>query len=159
MLSDYVSDKLNLADPGVYRDLSKPVGALNPDRLARFIERYREIEEDGTMPPFFYGSHYSSIATALYFLVRVEPFTTHFLHFNGGSFDHADRAFGSLAETWQNALSSSSDVKELIPEMYYLPEAFINANGFDLGTRQVHTVCACVLVVLWWLSGVVIGVG
>ncbi len=33
-------------------------------------------------------------------------------------------------------VSSSSDVKELTPEWYYLPDFLRNTNGLDLGTRQ-----------------------
>lgn len=29
-----------------------------------------------------------------------------------------------------------ADVKELIPEFFYLPEMFKNVNNFDLGTKQ-----------------------
>lgn len=32
IISDYKSKDLDLNDPGVYRDLSKPMGALNPVR-------------------------------------------------------------------------------------------------------------------------------
>ena len=30
ILSDYVSEELDLDNPGVFRDLSKPVGIVNP---------------------------------------------------------------------------------------------------------------------------------
>ena len=33
VVADYESDTLDLSDPGVYRDLAKPVGALDPKRL------------------------------------------------------------------------------------------------------------------------------
>ena len=39
VLSDYTSPQLNLADPSVYRDLSKPVGVLNPARVAEVQDR------------------------------------------------------------------------------------------------------------------------
>ena len=40
ILKDYSSETLDLADEEkVYRDLSKPVGALNPERLASFKKR------------------------------------------------------------------------------------------------------------------------
>lgn len=29
MLQDYVSETLDIEDPGVYRDLSKPIGIIN----------------------------------------------------------------------------------------------------------------------------------
>lgn len=31
------------------------------------------------------------------------------------------------------------DVKELIPELFYLPEMFMNSNGFELGKRADGT--------------------
>ena len=45
VLQDYTSQTLDLADPAVYRDLSKPVGALDASRLALFRERC------ASMPP------------------------------------------------------------------------------------------------------------
>eukprot|EP01027_Heterolobosea_sp_BB2_P018732 GEZU01026343.1.p1 GENE.GEZU01026343.1~~GEZU01026343.1.p1 ORF type:complete len:379 (-),score=62.40 GEZU01026343.1:63-1199(-) len=33
VIQDFSSDKLNLQDPNTFRDLSKPIGALNPQRL------------------------------------------------------------------------------------------------------------------------------
>ena len=41
VLSDYTSEELDLTDESIYRDLSKPVGALNPDRLEQLIDRYK----------------------------------------------------------------------------------------------------------------------
>ncbi len=40
VISDYVSDKIDLKDPKIYRDLSKPIGAINSDRLQALLERY-----------------------------------------------------------------------------------------------------------------------
>ena len=56
----------------------------------------------------------------------------------GGRFDHADRLFSSVGAAWRNCLGGSSDVKELIPEFYYLPEFLTNADGHHLGVRQVR---------------------
>lgn len=43
ILADYTSDALDLTDPATFRDLSKPVGALEEKRLAFFRERYRSM--------------------------------------------------------------------------------------------------------------------
>src|SRR3546814_1342227 len=48
-----------------------------------------------TIPPFMYGSHYSSAAIVLYYLVRLEPYTSAAIRFQGGHFDHAARMFHS----------------------------------------------------------------
>lgn len=45
VLSDYSSEKIDLDNPEIYRDLSKPIGALNEDRLKQLRERYEEMDE------------------------------------------------------------------------------------------------------------------
>lgn len=40
VLADYSSEVLDLDSPASFRDLSQPVGALNPVRLAMFQRRY-----------------------------------------------------------------------------------------------------------------------
>lgn len=42
--------------------------------------------------------------------------------------------FHSIPEAWKSASESNmADVKELIPEFFYLPEFLSNSNCFDLG--------------------------
>ncbi|OIV89875.1 hypothetical protein TanjilG_18595 [Lupinus angustifolius] len=136
ILSDYSSESLDLSNPSSYRDLSKPIGALNPDRLKKFQERYSSFD-DPVIPKFHYGSHYSSAGTVLYYLVRVEPFTTLAIKLQGGKFDHADRMFSDISATWNGVLEDMSDVKELVPELFYLPEILTNENSIDFGTTQL----------------------
>ncbi|XP_074273089.1 BEACH domain-containing protein C2-like [Silene latifolia] len=136
ILADYSSKNLDLSNPSSYRDLSKPVGALNSERLKKFQERYSSFD-DPVIPKFHYGSHYSSAGTVLYYLVRLEPFTTHSIQLQGGKFDHADRMFLDIATTWDGVLEDMSDVKELVPELFYLPEVVTNENAIDFGTTQL----------------------
>ncbi len=57
-----------------FRDLSKPVGALNPERLAMVRRRFREMaRDDPHQPPFLYGTHYSCPAYVMFWLVRAAP--------------------------------------------------------------------------------------
>ena len=52
----------------------------------------------------------------------------------GGHFDLADRMFHSIPEAWKSASETNmADIKELIPEFFYLPEFLSNSNCFDLG--------------------------
>lgn len=56
------------------RDLSKPVGALNAERLAMLRRRFDEMpQEEGAPPPFLYGTHYSNPAYVMFWLVRASP--------------------------------------------------------------------------------------
>ena len=50
--------------------LFQPIGALNPTRKAFFDERYETWEHD-QIPPFHYGTHYSTAAFTLNWLIRV----------------------------------------------------------------------------------------
>ncbi|XP_021695109.1 neurobeachin isoform X11 [Aedes aegypti] len=135
VLTNYESRELDLSQPSNYRDLSKPIGALNPSRREYFEERYESWDTPG-IPPFHYGTHYSTSAFVLNWLIRMEPFTTMFLALQDGKFDHPDRLFSSIALSWKNCQRDTSDVKELIPEWYFLPEMFYNSSDYRLGQRE-----------------------
>jgi len=95
-----------------------------------------EADPDLEEPPFMYGTHYSSAGIVLHFMLRSEPFTTLGLDFQGGHFDCPDRLFFNVAESWRGCTTSMTDVKELIPEWYCLPEIFMNRNNWDFGSLQ-----------------------
>uniref|UniRef100_A0A8C6XJC8 LPS responsive beige-like anchor protein n=1 Tax=Naja naja TaxID=35670 RepID=A0A8C6XJC8_NAJNA len=148
VITNYESEELDLTLPSNFRDLSKPIGALNPKRAAFFAERY-ETWEDDQVPKFHYGTHYSTASFALTWLLRIEPFTTFFLNLQGGKFDHADRAFSSVSRAWRNCQRDTSDIKELVPEFYYLPEMFVNFNNYNLGVMDDGTVVSDVELPPW----------
>ncbi|CAJ1052506.1 lipopolysaccharide-responsive and beige-like anchor protein isoform X2 [Xyrichtys novacula] len=148
VITNYDSEELDLTLPSNFRDLSKPIGALNPKRAAFFSDRYESWEDD-QVPKFHYGTHYSTSSFTLMWLLRMEPFTTFFLNFQGGKFDHADRTFSSVSRAWRNCQRDTSDVKELIPEFYYLPEMFVNANSYNLGVMEDGTMVSNVELPPW----------
>ncbi|XP_066518418.1 LOW QUALITY PROTEIN: lipopolysaccharide-responsive and beige-like anchor protein [Hoplias malabaricus] len=148
IITNYDSEELDLTLPSNYRDLSKPIGALNPKRAAFFSERY-ESWEDEQVPKFHYGTHYSTASFTMMWLLRIEPFTTLFLNFQGGKFDHADRTFSSVSRAWRNCQRDTSDVKELIPEFFFLPEMFVNSNDYSLGVMDDGTVVSDVELPAW----------
>ena len=81
VLADYDSEELDLTNHKTFRDLSRPMGAQTANRLEQFKKRYRDWDDAGTdSPPYHYGTHYSSAMIVSSYLVRVEPFTQHFLH-------------------------------------------------------------------------------
>jgi factor associated with neutral sphingomyelinase activation len=78
-------------------------------------------------PTFLYGSHYSTPAFVLFYLVRQHPEWQ--LCLQNGRFDHPNRLFHSIEDTWRNCLTIDSDVKELLPEFYDLGD--YNRLGYD----------------------------
>jgi hypothetical protein len=90
------------------------------------------------MPRFHYGSHYSSAAHALFYLLRTEPYTALAKSMQGGAFDLPDRLFHSIESTWNLCFSHLADFKELIPEFYSGDGSFlVNKQHLDLG-RRIH---------------------
>ena len=139
VIADYTSDELDLNDPKSFRDLSKPMGCQTPGREAEFRERYKSFAEmsDHSAPAFHYGTHYSSAMIVTSYLIRLQPFVKSYLLLQGGTFDHADRMFFSIEQAWRSASRMNmTDVRELTPEFYFLPEFLVNLNEFDFGTRQ-----------------------
>ncbi|EMP26573.1 WD repeat- and FYVE domain-containing protein 4 [Chelonia mydas] len=152
ILADYHSQMLNLASPQTYRDLSKPMGAQTLERKRKFIQRYHEVEKSEGDPSAqcHYCTHYSSAIIVASYLVRMEPFTQTFCSLQGGSFDVADRMFHSVKNTWDSASRENmSDVRELIPEFFYLPEFLTNCNHFEFGSMQDGTVLGDVQLPPW----------
>uniref|UniRef100_A0AAZ3PSS1 Neurobeachin-like protein 2 n=1 Tax=Oncorhynchus tshawytscha TaxID=74940 RepID=A0AAZ3PSS1_ONCTS len=138
VLSDYTSPDLDLENPAVFRDLSKPMGVVNPRHAQNVREKYESFEDStGTIDKFHYGTHYSNAAGVMHYMIRMEPFTTLHIQLQSGRFDCADRQFHSVAAAWQARMESPADVKELIPEFFYFPEFLQNINGFDLGSLQM----------------------
>ncbi|XP_011603991.2 neurobeachin-like protein 2 isoform X2 [Takifugu rubripes] len=138
VLCDYASPVLDLDDPAVFRDLSKPIGVVNPRHAQNVREKYESFEDPtGTIDKFHYGTHYSNAAGVMHYMIRMEPFTTLHIQLQSGRFDCADRQFHSVAAAWQARMESPADVKELIPEFFYFPEFLENLNGFDLGRLQI----------------------
>ena len=49
---------------------------------------------------------------------------------------HNLRLFHHMGELWKGSTQSMGDVKELIPEFYYLEDMFVNGSCLPLGQRQ-----------------------
>lgn len=139
VIADYNSEELDLSDPCIYRDLSRPMGAQSKKRETQFVERYQALEafNDENSLPFHYGTHYSSAMIVSSYLIRLKPFVNSYLLLQDGNFGHADRLFNSISRAWSSAaIENTTDVRELTPEFFFLPELFLNVNKYDFGKSQ-----------------------
>lgn len=146
VLADYVGSELDLRSAKSFRDLRKPISVQRAEKEEGYRANYRALADElqksheMTCPgigPYHYGSHYSNAGIVLHFMVRVSPFTAIFLKYQDGSFDIPDRTFHDVDATWKLASgNSTTDVKELIPELFYLPEMLRNEQRLQLGHRQ-----------------------
>lgn len=73
----------------------------------------------------------------------------------GGNFDLPDRLFHSIAGTWElvTAPNNLSDVRELIPELFYLPECLVNVNRVPFGKRRADGALVNDVVLPPWAQG------
>lgn len=142
ILSDYTSPTLNLKDKRVFRDLRWPIGAQHEEQRELIMAKYNDLaslhepNNATSLPPFHFGSHYSVAGFVLWYLMRLEPYTSLHIQLQDGRFDKPDRLFSSLEAAWRGCTSNPADVKELIPEMFYCPEMFQNINNLKLGQTQ-----------------------
>ncbi|OMJ85254.1 hypothetical protein SteCoe_13492 [Stentor coeruleus] len=146
VLKDYHSSELRLEDQHMYRNFKLPIGAQNDSGRQEADRRFSMwIDEQ----PYHFGSHYSSGAIVLHYLVRLEPFSTQAKILQGGKFDIADRLFHSIQASWESGQGINGDVKELVPEMFYLPEILVNINEEDFGAKQDDEEVDCVELPRW----------
>ncbi|KIK43894.1 hypothetical protein CY34DRAFT_788831 [Suillus luteus UH-Slu-Lm8-n1] len=136
VLDDYVSEVLDLSSPNVFRDLTKPMGALTAERREAAETRYANLVSVGE-EPFHYGTHFSSSMIVCHFNIRMQPFTSMFKTLQGGDWDLPDRLFTDIKRTYSSASRDiRGDVRELIPEFFTCPEFLENSSNLDFGISQ-----------------------
>ena len=125
----------------LYRDMSLPMGMLeiNEESIKRKEEFDLNYEtllemEDENNKPYVFGSNYSNPFYVCNFLMRLFPFTHISIEIQGKGFDKPDRLFLSVKNAFYNSCTQKGDVRELIPEFFYLPEMFRNINKLNMGT-------------------------
>uniref|UniRef100_A0A7S3V655 BEACH domain-containing protein n=1 Tax=Chaetoceros debilis TaxID=122233 RepID=A0A7S3V655_9STRA len=153
VLADYSSAKLDWSIANgsnesesaaieMFRDLSKPVGALNEERLKSFRARFESMKDDANPEhqSFLYGTHYSAPGYCLYYLVRSMP--EHMLCLQNGKYDAPDRLFHAMSQCYASLLTNPADVKESIPQFFDSKsvDILLNLSGLQLGVTQNGTV-------------------
>ena len=124
------------------RDMSLPMGMMALDekgeqRKELFLLNYETLKESGEeMKPYFYGSNYSNPIYVCNYLMRIFPFTHIAIELQGSKFDQPDRLFLSVENSFYNSVTQKTDVRELIPEFFYLPEIFLNINDLNMGVLE-----------------------
>jgi hypothetical protein len=147
VIKDYKTENLvlslvNYNNQSYYiRDLSKPIGTVgSEDRIELYKTTYNESVNDSDMTDatdgnYFYSSHYSNPFYVTNFLTRIFPYTYAAIELQGGGhFDRPERLFLSIPGAFNNSMTQTTDLRELIPEFYYLPEVFRNINHVNFGT-------------------------
>ena len=125
----------------IIRPFNTPMGMLeispeSKERKLNYQEHWESLENDDDKDENYdrYGSHYSTSLYLTYYLVRVFPFSYIRIELQGKNFDDPNRLFNSLSDSFNCASTQKSDLRELIPEFFCLPEMFYNSNDLNLGS-------------------------
>lgn len=135
VLQDYESENIDLSDPNNYRNLSKPMGALNSERLD-ILKKNADNRNVGLPKDqwFLYSTGPICPMQVYGYFVRQEPFTSMHIQFQGGKFDNSSRIFKSIHTCFKNATHHLQSFYELTPEFFCSPEFLTNVEHYDLGT-------------------------
>ena len=123
------------------RDMNTHIGLLgiNEESIKRkklIMESYdtnvdeKQYQQESEEVCLF-NTFYSNPVYTCNYLLRIFPYSFISIEFQGEGFDDPNRLFYSLPKTMQNTLSQKSDYREMIPELYYMPEIFENNNGLE----------------------------
>lgn len=125
ILTDYDS---TLFDPEKlqFRDLTKPIGALNEYALERAKQRNASLGDERT---FLYQTGYSNAMIISHYLVRLQPFSDLHIRLQDGHFDNANRLFQSISQSFSRLIESGSSFRELTPEFFFCPEFLTNIDN------------------------------
>ena len=80
---------------------------------------------------YYYSSHYSNPFYVVHYMSKVFPYSFCAIELQGEGFDKRERQFLSLINSWNTCMNETTDIRELIPEFFYLPEMFINFNKIN----------------------------
>ena len=129
-----------LNDKNLIRPFGVPMGMMDitegaQNRKNNFLEHWQSMEEDEEKSPNYdrYGTHYCTSLYVSYYLVRCFPFSNIRIELQGSKFDDPNRLFLTMEISFNMALTQKTDLRELIPELFYFPEMFYNINNLNLG--------------------------
>ncbi|KAI0979229.1 hypothetical protein GJ496_005588, partial [Pomphorhynchus laevis] len=149
IFGDSNKDTINLTDIFLYRNLSKPIAVqcqTNEQKAeATYVNLSTVVKNRYSLDirpgPYHFPNVYSNYAIVSHYLIRVLPFTCHAIAHQGGEFDLSDRIYKSVSLSYNSILKqiTTTDMKELTPEFFYLPEFLCNMQGFDFKKSQSGT--------------------
>ena len=122
---------------GLKRALDQHIGLQSidkvPDSIARKDQILKNYSTNSKIIEFqddihLFNIYYSNPAYVFHYLLRVIPFTFLSIEFQGDNFDNPNRLFYSMEKTLYSTLKYKTDLRELVPELFFLIELYFNHN-------------------------------
>ena len=116
------------------RDLNYPVSMQNIIKRKEEIMKYIE-DSKSSHYSYHCGTHYSTSSYIFYYLMRINPFGQNLIKLQNFKLENPNRMFLSFREAY-SILESSTDNRELIPDIYCYIDYLCNINCSFLGERN-----------------------
>jgi len=120
-----------------FRNFKYPMGAQTEETQNIANNRFTDDEDNQHKFPAHFGTHYSTSAYIYFYLMREEPFTTLLVKLQGYKQENPDRMFYNFEDVLA-VLDTGHDNREMIPDLYYKIEQFININCTNFGIKSGH---------------------
>jgi len=118
----------------------------NEEELPKFLDYnfnieklYGNLDIQYELIPYCYGSHFSNGMYVSHYLCRLFPYSLTMIEIQGAGFDCSERLFLNLQKSFYSSVSEKSDLREIIPEFFTIPELFININNLDFGQIEIQS--------------------
>ena len=116
------------------RDMNYPISMQSCDKREDEIAKFLEDSKTSNYS-YHCGTHYSTSSYVFYYLMRINPFGQNLIKLQNYKQENPNRMFLSFRET-QLILETSTDNRELIPDLYCYIDYLCNLNCSYLGTRM-----------------------
>ncbi len=116
------------------RNFDLPISVQDSDKQEMFLKSGTYIEDD----VISHGNHYSTSAYIVFYLMRANPFTNNMIRFQSKNFDVPDRQYNDMKQTIFLCQKMNNN-REMIPELFSIPEIYINLNDNDFGKQKDGT--------------------
>ena len=116
------------------RNFDIPMSVQNETTKNRFL---KIAYDNSSKQNRWHSNHYSTSAYICYYLMRANPFTDSMIKFQSNNFDVPDRQFFDLGQTL-TLCEFNNNNREPIPELFTIPEVYINLNNNDFGKLSLH---------------------
>ena len=117
----------------------------NEEELPKFLDYnfnidklYSNLDIQYEIIPYCFGSHFSNGMYVSHYLCRLFPYSLTMIEIQGAGFDCSERLFLNLQRSFYSSCTEKSDLRELIPEFFTIPELFSNINNLDFGKVEIQ---------------------
>ena len=126
-LYNLIEQKRNMGEQIGFQEITKESKERKKTILVTYNAKEEESDESEE-EKYLFNIHYSNPAFIFNFLLRVLPYSFLAVEFQGDDFDNPNRLFYSIVKSLKSNLSLKSDLREMIPELYYMIELLYNKN-------------------------------